>query len=247
MPPLCWHLVTVQEAAQQLAVPCVQEHIAWFLLGATTPDSRVISPLTRVQTHFYDLEATEQDSGVTEIFRQYPELRIPQLKDNHHRAFIAGYLTHLTVDELWIETMYRPFFGSGSPLADDPQRNLFDRIVQFGMDRAERLDRGRMAGIKAVLQDVGVDGDIGFLEESILQRWHSGICNLTDQIPEWDVFGRFAGRYYPAEQKDDVVRRAPELFEKALTYVGADRLTAFRSGAVARSVEIVRGYVREDH
>jgi hypothetical protein len=243
MPPICWHLVTMQEAAQRLAVPCIDACPAWFLLGATAPDSRVISPLTRAQTHFYDLEAQEQESGTVRIFQQYPELRGAELSDDRQRAFVAGYLTHLVVDELWIESVYRPVFGGASPLAEDAQRNLLDRIVQFGMDRRERLDRERMAAIKRTVQQFAPDGAIGFLDEPLLRRWQEVICTLTDQIPDWDVFGRFAGRYYPAEQKDEVVRRAPELFERAQAHAGPERLAAFRAEAIARSVQIVRGYL----
>src|SRR5262245_28517915 len=139
MPPICWHLISAQEAAWQLDVECIADYPAWFLLGATAPDSRVISPLTRVQTHFYDLDVLEQESGAITIFSEHPGLRAAALVDARHRAFVAGYLTHLVVDEGWIEQIYRPVFGRESPLADDVQRNLFDRILQFGMDRRERL------------------------------------------------------------------------------------------------------------
>lgn len=243
MPPICWHLVTVQDVARELPFASVQEHPAWFLLGATAPDIRVISPFTRVQTHFFELDAAEQQSGPARMFEEHPDLRRPPLADERHLTFIAGYLTHLVMDELWITSVYRPLFGGESPLADDARRNLLDRVVQFGMDRKGRLDRDHMGEIKRTLQDFDPDGAIGFLDESLLRRWRESVCNLTDQLPEWEVFGRVAGRLFPAEDREEVVRQAPELLERAMQHVSEERLARFRQEAIARSVEIVRGYL----
>lgn len=242
MPPICWHLVTVREASRQIDISAVQEHPAWFLLGATTPDIRVISPFTRAQTHFFDLDVQEQESGTRRIFESYPDWVRAYLADDRHQAFVAGYLTHLVMDELWIMSIYRPVFGGESPLADDSRRNLLDRIVQFGMDRRERLNRDQMGEIKRTLQDFTADGGIGFLDEPLLRRWHEVIGNLTDQLPEWEVFGRLAGRFFPNEDKEAVVRQAPELLARATQYVTEERLTRFREEAIVRSQETVRGY-----
>ena len=242
MPPICWHLVTVREASAQIDIPAVQEHPAWFLLGATSPDIRVISPFTRAQTHFFDIDLQEQESGTQRIFEQHPGLLRAALTDGHHQAFVAGYLTHLVMDELWITSVYRPLFGGASPLAEDDRRNLLDRIVQFGMDRRQRLDRELMGDIKRTLQDFTADGGIGFLDEPLLRRWHEVIGNLTDQLPEWEVFGRLAGRFFPNEDKEEIVRQAPDLLERAMQHVTEERLVRFRAEAITRSQQMVQGY-----
>ncbi|MCX6023813.1 MAG: zinc dependent phospholipase C family protein [Chloroflexi bacterium] len=242
MPPICWHLATAQDAAQHLAHACVQERASWFLLGATAPDIRVIGKLTRAETHFYDLDASEQESGAVTLFRRYPDLA-GRLLNESQRAFMAGYLTHLTVDEFWIETVYRPLFGSDSPLGDDPHRDLLDRVTQFHMDRGVRLDRDRMADLGGILSGFQAEGDISFLDEASLHQWQGMIANIVGQDPDWELFSRLANRYFPDSNTDEVLRQAPVLLERALDYVSPERLAAFREEAVRRSIAVVEGYL----
>ncbi|MBI4498415.1 MAG: hypothetical protein HY689_10995 [Chloroflexi bacterium] len=242
MPPICWHLATSRLAAQRLAHRAIQDHLGCFLLGTTAPDIRVMLQVPREQTHFYDLARTEQESGARRIFQLYPDLTSPSLRDDAQRALVAGYLTHLAVDERWIETVYRPCFGRESPLTQDPAANLLDRIVQFEIDRRERVQHARMEEIDRLLLGYHSAG-IGFLDGPTLVTWRDRIRGIVAQEPTWDLFRRFAGRYYASEAADHIMAQVPELLERALDYLTPDRVDSFREQAIAISAEVVEGYL----
>src|SRR3970040_21438 len=102
-------------------------------LGATAPDIRVITRWERGRTHFFDLHNFDEQSGVAGLFDAYPRLGQPGSLGPGTAAFVAGYVTHLVMDELWINTIYRPFFGQRSPLGGDLRAHIMDRACQFSL------------------------------------------------------------------------------------------------------------------
>ena len=84
------------------------------------------------------------------MFELYPELADRGFSNNPAtRSFVLGYVSHLTADEVWITTMFRPHFSSDKTLAEtDEEAQIWDRPVQLDMDRQRppgtaRIDPGR--------------------------------------------------------------------------------------------------------
>src|SRR3970282_2922071 len=98
----------------------------------------------RGPTPFFDLPNFDEQNGVAGLFSAYPRLGQPGSLRPGTAAFVAGYVTHLVMDELWINTIYRPFFGQRSPLGGDVRANIMDRAIQISLERPERIDRELM-------------------------------------------------------------------------------------------------------
>src|SRR5438093_9850256 len=144
MPSLGSHMARAREVAERLRLKEIDADRGSFYFGATAPDVRVSTRLDRRVTHFYELDEYGQQDSVARMFAEHPLLARPAGLDAATTAFIAGYVTHLVLDESYIERIYRPRFGERSPIGDDPRRDVLDRALQYELDRRDREDRDAM-------------------------------------------------------------------------------------------------------
>src|SRR3972149_2762060 len=133
MPPLGLPTVIAKEVGDRLPHRLLDAERGNLYLGATAPDIRVITRWERGRTHFFDLHNFDQQNGVAGLVSAYPRLGQPGRLGPG-----AGYVPHLVMDELWINTIYRPFFGQRSPLGGGLRANIMDRAIQFWLDREKR-------------------------------------------------------------------------------------------------------------
>ena len=183
MPNLAAHIDLAQESARRLRNAVVQQHIGHFLLGSTSPDIRAITKRSREEYHFAPLDFDRVGAGVRGLFEAHPRLRNGAGRGGPTRAFLAGYITHLVADEVWIRDMYRPHFGNRSVFADEASANVMDRAMQMEMDRRSwpALDAARitMAG--------AADGvEVGFIDQPTLARWLDWVFTVADRGFSWD-------------------------------------------------------------
>jgi hypothetical protein len=88
-----------------------------YLCGTAAPDIHLLGGPPRPATHFWEIgEPVPGHLGASRLMAAYPHLIASRL-DPVERAFVAGYLCHLAVDEAWIRTIYVPLFGPDTPLA----------------------------------------------------------------------------------------------------------------------------------
>src|SRR3990172_9304140 len=195
MPPLGLHTVVAKQVADALRHRLLDEERGSLYLGSTAPDIRVITRWERERTHFFHLGNFDEQSGVAGLFDAYPRLaRAPEL-GGKTAAFVAGYLTHLVMDETWINTVYRPFFGAGSPLGGDLRANIMDRAVQFSIDREKRSDRELMAHVLDEVARSDLELQIDFIDVDTLRHWQEIMLDVVNQPPDWERFSRIAGHH----------------------------------------------------
>ena len=249
MPPICLHLGIAQEAITRLGHPVVDENRGSFYLGATAPDIRLLVDAGREATHFLPLDSEGETSGVGLMFAAYPELVEKAHLNASTRSFVAGYLSHLVTDETWIRGVYRPFFGKASPLGGDAMANILDRLLQFELDRRERLNTETMAGICADIDNSAASVNVRFIDGSNLSRWRDFVCVAASRKASITDFRRFAENY-PIWMRQ-ITPEDPETFfasfdarlEQVLTMIPQDRLQAFRGQSVDESVKVAREYL----
>ena len=116
MPALTVHTAIAKDVVDQIGASILDKQRGSLYLGATAPDIRVLTRWERERTHFFDLNEFEDQSGVESLFESYPALSSPSRLNEETASFVAGYITHLVMDELWITSIYRPFFGERSGL-----------------------------------------------------------------------------------------------------------------------------------
>ena len=250
MPPICLHLGFADDVLSRLRHPVVDRNKGSYYLGSTVPDIRFFIGASREETHFLSLESEEGASGVKPMFESHPELVGNESLSAATRSFIAGYLSHLVTDEAWIYRIYRPFFGKSSSLEGGPMANLCDRVLQFELDRRERLNGDGMSRIRRELADSTVGLEVDFIDRPSLNKWLEFVLATTSRKHHWEDFRRFAGKYLIWVQQiapDDLeafFASFDERLEQVMGIVSEERLGEFREQSIADSVKVAEEYLR---
>ena len=249
LPPLCLHLGIAREAAARSNHPVVERNLGNYLLGSTLPDVHIISGIPRVESHLFDLEKEHSESGVKLLFEAHPYLAKGTGLGEAASVLVAGYLSHLITDEIWIIDIYRPYFGPSSPLADDPMANIMDRVLQYELDIRERLDRAKMSEIRQQLERWNSEIDPRFVDPYTLRQWWWFMLDVTERKPDWSLFPHFAERFLVTRQKVDpkgleqFLNSMPEMLERVIQYVTPERIVEFREKAINESAALAEEYL----
>ena len=250
MPPLGLHTVVAKEVGDRLRHRVLDEERGNLYLGSTAPDIRVITRWERDRTHFFDLSNFDEQSGVEGLFSAYPRLREPGGLGAGTVAFVAGYVTHLVMDELWINTIYRPFFGARSPLGGNLRANIMDRAIQFSLDRQKRIDRELMAHVLDEVARSDLALEIDFIDGETLHRWRDVILDIVDHPPDWERFRYVAGRHLreagieTPEQFEEFLHSLPDLVDETLRYLTEERVREFMERSLEQGVVAVKEYLQ---
>ena len=249
MPPICLHLGIAEEVIARLKHPIVDENLGSFYLGSTAPDIRLLISTTRDETHFMSLDCEDGDTGIKHIFEIHPELANGTGLNAATKSFVAGYLSHLATDESWIFRVYRPYFGKSSSLGDDPMANLLDRLLQFELDRRERLNSKSISEIRNTLTDSTAEVTISFIESDLLKRWCEFVYIATTRMTTWEDFRSFAEKYLiwirqiTKEEQQAFFDSFESRCDLAIGAVPEEELKNFREKAIAESVLAAREYL----
>jgi hypothetical protein len=251
MPPICYHLGVARNAAQVFPDDYIGEYLGAFLFGSTLPDCHIIAGISRAETHFVDLPRFSSESGRERFLRVYPQFRNRENTRIDLRALIAGCLAHLVTDEMWVDDIYRPYFGNCSPLADDPMSSIMDRALQYEMDRGERLNKTLMADIRRLIRQwsPNENNTVNFIKLPEIIKWQEFICLLTEREPSWDRFNShvhrflFPGNKVSPEQLQTFLDSLPGGLQKTIDYISVQKLEAFRRKAVHAARKIMEEYL----
>ena len=249
MPPLYVHLVVAREAASQCKCEQLQPYRGNYLLGSTIPDVHVITKsLSRQETHFFDLNGESEEGSIDSFIETHPELSQGSRLSQITKATVAGYLSHLATDELWITDVYRPFFGPTSTLGKDPQANLLDRALQREMEERERADPIARDDILSLFQNPLPVDDLGFIDGDTLKRWQGFVYALAKRQFNWDNYDYWLQKVLMPREKLEAEREKhflvslPETRQMALKVVTWQQLDAFKQKAVSSSLSLVEEY-----
>jgi hypothetical protein len=249
MPSLGSHLFRARRVAERLALPEIEAERGAFFLGATAPDIRVITRNDREVTHFFRLADLADQDSVERMFREHPGLATPAGMDAAVQAFIAGYLTHLVLDQTFIDEIYRPHFGALSERADDPQANVLDRALQYELDRRDREDEVAMEEIRAELARCAPVRGIPFIEDAHLVEWRTVSEDVAAQAPDYSRFRRMMFRHlqgagYDEATIDQACEEPLALVREAFEVVSEERIERFWRDVDDLMTERVRGFLR---
>jgi hypothetical protein len=207
---------------------------------------RVLTRRDRKHTHFYDLNSLMDQDSVARMFEAHPELARPERLDEARTAFVAGYLTHLVMDETFIDEIYRPYFGE----SDDPLANVYDRAMQYELDRRERADDPEaMKVIQSTLEDYTPIRGIPFIEDEYLEQWRVVSADVAGLPADFSRFRRMMERHLQDagvtdEDLDTWAEDPGALIRQAFAVVSEDRIAQFWRDVEDRMTERVRSYLR---
>jgi hypothetical protein len=248
MPPLTLHTAIAKSMADRLRARVLDEQRGNLYLGATAPDIRVITRWDRADTHFFDLTCFDEQSGVSTLFHTHPSLATPSELDARTVAFMAGYISHLVMDERWITEVYRPFFGERSPLGGDIRANILDRALQFSLDADRRDDRELMAHILQAVLESDLEIEVSFIDRDTLSRWRDLIAEVTEQRPDWERFRkgairRLVGADASENGVEEMTRSLPDIVDEALRHLSRERIDSFLDDSLEASVLAAKEYL----
>ncbi|MEQ8676727.1 MAG: zinc dependent phospholipase C family protein [Aggregatilineales bacterium] len=158
-----------------------------FLLGNIAADARVGNGAPRETTHFYLYGQDIQGRVWRKMVAENPRLLTPN--SPAHRAFIAGYVAHLTVDETWSIRMVMPHFVERE-WADRMQRFYMLHMILIAMDERDlpRIESWQPDTLNAATPENWLD----FIPDDDLQAWKSLIYEQIKPdgiVKTLDIFG----------------------------------------------------------
>ena len=251
MPSLGSHLASAYGLAARLGHPHIEADRGAYYLGSTAPDIRVLMRVDRRHTHFFDLDDFEEQDSVGRMFEAYPHLGDAAALDPSTRAFVAGYVTHLLMDEHYIQTIYRHFFGERSPLGGDLWANVLDRALQYEMNRRELENADALAEIRAAIGASEAELGIDFIQSRLWPEWRDFTRGITYQRPDWERFPRVMQIHlrragFSDEEIDRVAQDPPNLVREVFDHVDEVRLDRYLEEATELASERLRIYLPAD-
>ena len=253
MPTPVMHLALAEEILHGDALaPAIRRLLGQqrgpFLLGNTAPDVQTVSGQTRYETHFYAITRTSAPSqrekgnrpAYETLFAAHPLLANAELLPPPQAAFIAGYIAHLLLDELWLDEIFLPYFRQG--WSTWRERAFLHNVLRTWMDRQDlrRID-GRV--IEA-LPRAQPQGWLPFVNDEDLQAWRDwlvGQLGPGQHIQTAEVFARRMG--ISATEMEAVTQSPQQMEERVFSRVDRDTLCSFRDRGCARSVALIAKYL----
>jgi len=249
MPPLGLHMTIARDLAAELRSPVVDAERGAFYLGSTTPDIRVLTRCDRADTHFFDLHDFGDQDGVHRLLEREPALRDASSLDAQTAAFVAGYISHLVLDEDYICQIYRPLFGERSALKEEAMADVMDKALQYDIDMAERQDAGRVDEIRLALAEAAVEINVSFLAHDALQQWRDVSLDVFSRPPSFEQFARFISRrlahvdFTDEEGMARFVEEIPGILRRTWDHVGEERMREFLYETQCRALSAMKEYL----
>lgn len=177
MPTPFTHLAAAQRLLDEPALPAehrdlFRRELGAFLLGSVAADARNESGTPRAATHFYDFaeQMTDAIPWLT-MLGEHPDMWTPC--DAAHEAFVAGYVAHLSMDEIWSRRMVGPYFVGGS-WGDREHRWVMLHVILIHMD--ERDERSLEPWHGEAIATAAPREWTPFLTDTSLRNWRDMIA-----------------------------------------------------------------------
>lgn len=220
-----------------------QEPQAAFLLGAISPDVQAISGSTREETHFYTIPPSDAISATSTMFEAYPSLADSQTLQPAHAAFIAGYMSHLIMDEVWLAVVVMPHIyidGAQWGRMHPNFRAYSCLIVYQERQNVERLN----SGVHKLLARAEPDNWLPFIYDHHLRTWRDHVVEQLTLGGAMLVMRFFAEMNGMAIAEMAAITSSEEqIAEEVYPTVPKACLETFHQSTYARSIEAVDAYL----
>ncbi len=245
MPPIGLHLVLADRLSKALGDVAVLNNLGPYLLGATAPDIRVLTREDRERTHFFDLSVDEHQDPVGRFLSEHDHLVDSAALNPDTRGFVAGYISHLVMDEVYITRVYREYFRKHDEMGGKIRANVMDRLLQFDLERTYGNDPDLSSSICTALSCTLENVDVGFIEAETLEKWRGVTKDVAERNMDWErMRGMIANHLRRAgmddgEEASEFLDSLPELLDETIAHV----TNAEVDGFIERSLEAAAGAV----
>ena len=248
MPNLMTHIKVAIDTISTLDDPYIASNKGAFILGSVSPDIRAITKWTREYTHFVPLNVTKIGSGTETMFREHPKLIDGLSPSTPTKAFIAGYISHLTLDETWITKVYRPYLGDIDSFSTPVAATIADRSIQLDVDRMARSYLNNKVNLLKILGNSESNIKIKFIPPKLLTEWRTWVETYIQQPFSWKRLHFLVRR---SHKQDETAQKQVELFLKQLDVnlsqvyarLPSDCIGLFSQESIAHAMRLIRRYL----
>lgn len=167
-------LVALQQAPGSLRNIVGAAQPAYYA-GAIAPDARVRDEAAREATHFYSFrDPGTWGTATRRLFSAYPGLADPASLTGSQVAFVAGYLTHLAADEVFVARL-----GQHAVQGNGPAIGGLSWAIEAGSPEPP-------LGLAAAFQSLAAfrANDLTTIADSgLLERKAAGVCTIDPGLP----------------------------------------------------------------
>lgn len=199
MPTPFQHLVYAKTVLESALLPHnisahLHAHVDAYLFGNTAVDVQSITGQARAETHFYHIHQENPSRAGDVLLATYPELVSPHRLSPAHAAFVSGYLVHLVWDEVWLWTVFRPFYLESTLWPDRLTRNVHHNALRVLTDREAEAELRAQPDLLPLLRSVRPGDWLPFVETHALCRWRDWLVDQLDDSTAVQTAQVFAQR-----------------------------------------------------
>ncbi len=214
-----------------------------FLLGHTAPDVQTISRQAREETHFCTLPRTTDLPAHETLFIAHPRLARAGSLAPAQAAFVAGYIAHLLLDELWRDDVFLPYFCPAEQTGGERrERHFLHNVLRTWMDAR---DQQRLNGnLVAALQEATSQGWLPFVADHHLSAWRDWLVEQLGsghRVQTAQVFARRMG--VPVAEIETVLKSPRQMEERIFGRISGTKLESFHDTSYAHSVALITRYL----
>jgi hypothetical protein len=211
-----------------------------FLLGHTAPDVKTVSGQKREASHFYTIPRTSNRPAYLVLFDTYPELARADALSPSRAAFIAGYIAHLLLDELWLDGVFQRYFlQDWGPLEE---RLFLHNVLRTWVDLR---DQARLNETTAqALQQARPDDWLPFVPDLYLRRWRDWLVAQLTAAHRMETAKVLADRMgVSATAVETVVQSSEQMERRVFQYFPRSAMQSFWERGYRQSVMLVEWYL----
>lgn len=218
-----------------------------YLLGSTTPDIRMLTKESREKYHFVSLNFDNIGDGINNMMQQYPLLQdVPQT--NQLKPFLAGYFTHLILDETWITKIFRPLFGRESNFKNNIYGRIFDRAIQLKLEDEARF---LFPPLLELIRNSNIITNIPFIDSIILKQWQSWVVNFLDRPFTWDRLNFMAKRVASNQEINEslsiskkILDNMPNSIKELELIVSPKKILEFKKDSLKIGTSLIKEFLK---
>jgi len=212
-----------------------------FLLGSIAPDVQTVTGQPREATHFFYIPRRDAVPAHLHLFEEHPALAQPLRLPAPQAAAISGYLTHLLLDEIWVQEIFEPVFGYHQPWGTLPERLYLHNALRIYVDDR---DRRRLPGATAAsLHTSRPHHWLPFVTDDVLLHWRDLVAEQLTPGHAARTLEVFAERMGADPRALAALLASPdEMHRRVFVRLPAGKLDTYYTEGLAQGARLLQTY-----
>ena len=212
-----------------------------YFFGHIAPDVQVVSRQPREATHFFILTPAAHQWAYAKMLAAHPGLAQPEDLPPLQAAFLAGYLSHLLLDELWVRRVFRPIFGPQQNWAEKRERLLLHNVLRAWLDRRDL--HCLRDGVGQLLRLAKPQAWLPFANDTELSRWRDIVAEQLAPGAGIRTVEIFANRSRISDSEFLALLEPAVMEKRIFDRVNLYELDRFHDAAVLRTLDLTGRYL----